>query len=400
MMVAVSAAASALICFVNAFFIRPDSEKEAIIQQELASNCYQIESICERIGLWEKRIVSIRNSPALNQLRYSLAVPAWQAKITEYRTVTLPALELKKLQLQAELSGFDRNLTERFIIVCREKFLLRMSAILIFLLAMPLVISLVVYFVIARFAERVCPFYLPDTPQTPSGVTISPATPSLTVKISGREHFYLRPNWCRAKSSITAATRFIWKKSAPLVSFAADLFELIDFSADGGSCGEFTVTPPVENLMISEISLEENSSIILRPRHLIGVSDGIRIRTIWDFSPVNIICGRIRQIQFCGKGRILIAGAWGIEAGVVSGHPHVIEEEMIVAVSGDSGYAPFRSATWWHYFRKKSPLFNIRILSGTVICQNHPWEYRKPNASLLERCVNFFLNAVGSFLGF
>lgn len=394
-----SASAALFLCLLSAFIQRPDAAKIAAVQQELDRTCYRIEAINERISLWEKRIEEIDRATLAVRIRYYFAVPAWKAKIVEYRTVTLPALELQKIELKLAQRGFEESFGEKFLTECSRIFLPLFASIFLILLILPLTASLAVYFIFARFAEKHPPVYLPDTPVFHPDFRISEAAPLLNIKLSGTEHFYLRPAWCRAKNSISTAGKLFWNWKAPLVSFAAGLFELADLSADGSNCGEFTVSPPADNLMIAEITLNGQSSIILRPRHLIGVTDGIKIRTFWNFSIHNLITGKLRQVQFYGKGRILIAGAWGINSVTVTGHPHLVDEKMLIAISGDGAYTVHRSGTWWHYFRRKSSLFSSKIVFGTFVLQNHQWDYRRPGATWMEKFVNLFLNGVGSFLG-
>ena len=398
-LLAASALAALFLCLLTTFFQRPDAEKIAAVQQELDRVQHRIESINERIALWERQISKINSSPLTVRARYYFAIPAWKAKIIEYRTVTLPALELQKVELQLSLNGFDETLSDKFALICRQKFLIFFVSVLLLLIFYPPLVSLLIYFIFARYAEKFHPVYLPDPPRFERCFSITPALPMQTIQISGEEHYYLRPGWCRAGNSVATATKFMWKWSSPLISAASGLIELADISAEGGNCGEFTVTPPVNDLMISEITLDGTGSVILRPRHLIGVTGDIKVRSIWNFSIHNILSGKLRQVQFYGTGRILIAGAWGISEKSVTGHPYMIDDRMIIALSGDSGYTICRAGSWWHYFRKKSPLFNVRVLFGKVILQNHLWDYRRPDATLLEKIVNLSLNGIGSFLG-
>lgn len=398
-LLAASALAALFLCLLTALFQRPDAGKIATVQQELDRLQYRIESINERIALWEKQITEISRATPLIRIRYYFTIPAWKAKIIEYRTVTLPALELQKVEHQLVLNGFEDNFSDKFALICRQNFLTLFVSLLLLLIFYPLIASLLIYFVFARYAERFRPVYLPDDPEFEPAFSITPAVPVQTVQVSGSEHYFLRPGWCRAGNSVSTATKFMWKWSSPLISAAAGLIELADLSAESGNRGEFTVTPPVNDLMISEITLDGSGSIILRPRHLIGITGDIKVRTIWNFSIHNLLSGKLRQVQFYGTGRILIAGAWGIYGKNVTGHPHMIDDRMIIALSGDSGYTVCRTGSWWHYFRKTSPLFNVRVLFGKVILQNHLWDYRRPDATLIEKIVNLFLNGIGSFLG-
>ena len=62
----------------------------------------------------------------------------------------------------------------------------------------------------------------------------------------------------------------------------------------------------MQDLFIGEINLEGTNGLVIRPKHLIGVTDGVKIRTIWNFGLHNLFSGRIRQVILYGKGRIII----------------------------------------------------------------------------------------------
>ena len=172
----------------------------------------------------------------------------------------------------------------------------------ILLALLPLVVSLLVYFVIAYFVEKSAPITaLKKAPETVN-IDLKKSKAALTAELFANQHLYLRGGWKGASCGMNARTKFMWKWSAPLVTFAADLFELIDFSPEEEK-GEIIITSPLPDFYIGEITLNDNSAIVIRPRFLVGVTDNIKIKTVWSLKLHNIFSGKIRQIILYGRTR-------------------------------------------------------------------------------------------------
>ena len=272
--------------------------------------------------------------------------------------------------------------------------------IFIFLLFFPLIASAILYYGFAKVVEGFRPIIIDGSNGNVVDIAVSESDVSIDIELSGKEHLYLRGGWCKKKSGVNAVTRLMWKWDAPLVTFAADLFELVDFSAAGSSPGKLTVTAPDPDMFISRIDLGPGRAIVIRPRHLIGVTDGIRIKTYWNFSLHNILAGKIRQIVLEGDGFILVSGSWGISSSTVAGDNSKIESNLLIGYDAHASYSLCRTETFWHYFRKEASLFDVKVEDGTFVTQNNSWAYSNKNASFIERAATAFLNGIGSILGF
>ena len=150
---------------------------------------------------------------------------------------------------------------------------------------------------------------------------------------------------------------------------------------------------------IGEICLTDDRAIVIRPRYLIGVSDGIKIETFWNFKIHNILAGRIRQIILKGKGRIFIYGYQGLQDRTAIQKDHKIESNRMIGYDAHAAYSLCRTETWWHYFRQEAELFDVKIKDGVFITQTVAGIYHNPNVNLLEKSINFILNGIGSILG-
>ena len=326
----------------------------------------------------------------------------WKKYFNKYKNYR-DKLKIKDLAeeiilVNAQKLGADPGRWDEIIKNCRKNIFLYAFYIFVLLALSPLLVSLLIYFVIARFVEKSAPITaLKKSPATQS-IDMTKAKAALTTHISGNEHLYLRGGWKGATCDLQAQTKFMWKWQAPLITFAADLFELVDFSAENSE-GDITITAPEPDYYIAEIALHRNSAIVIRPRHLIGITDGIKIKTVWNLKLHNILSGRIRQVILYGNGRVFIYGTQGVTENNAVENNYKIEAARLLGYDAHAAYSLCRTETWWHYFRKEAALFDIKIEKGVFLTQTISHTYNKTKQNAIEKCVNFILNGIGSFLG-
>ena len=326
----------------------------------------------------------------------------WKKYWNEYKNyqdrLKIFALKAEIESANAQKLGADPEFWDAVIKNCRKDIFLYAFYIFVLLALSPLLVSLMTYFVIARFVEKSAPIAaLKKAPATQS-IDMTKAQAALTTHLSGNEHLYLRGGWKGATCNLQAQTRFMWQWQAPLITFAADLFELVDFSAENSE-GDITITAPEPDYYIAEIALPSNSAIVIRPRHLIGITDGIKIKTVWNLRLHNILAGRVRQVILYGNGRVFIYGTQGITENNAVKNNYKIEAARLLGYDAHASYSLCRTETWWHYFRKEAALFDIKIEKGIFLTQTISYTYSKTKQNAIEKCVNFVLNGIGSFLG-
>lgn len=273
------------------------------------------------------------------------------------------------------------------------------AVFLLFLL--PLLLKLVMYYGVARLVESLPPQRL-TLPDIEGGhVRFISGGPALDVQVAPGGKLLLRAgDWGKKRTGVTARTRFMWSWRHSFVSFAADLCELVEFSAGTDAPGMVTIASPVPNFFISRIDLA-GGAVCLRPKFLVGFTGDVSIRTKWSFHLHNLLSGRIRQIVLAGEGTLLIAGAWGADA--VRAEPQEpcrVEDGLLIGYEVPAEYALCRTETFWHYLRGQTTLFDRQVSGGMCFTQNSRIAYRKPGESLLERTVNAVLNGVGCLFGF
>ena len=312
----------------------------------------------------------------------------------------IPKLNSDIAILYSQQYGADRTFINVLLDKCKHHLFSYSIYIFILLLLFPLLRSLIMYYLVAPMIEKVTPIKATKKKENTENISIETQKAILNVRLKNNECLYLRGDWIGERVSVKVKTRFMWKWTAPLVTFAADLFELKECSSNKkDEESEIIITAPQPDLYIGEICLTDDRAIVIRPRYLIGVSDGIKIETFWNFKIHNILAGRIRQIILKGKGRIFIYGYQGLQDRTAIQKDHKIESNRMIGYDAHAAYSLCRTETWWHYFRQEAELFDVKIKDGVFITQTVAGIYHNPNVNLLEKSINFILNGIGSILG-
>ena len=380
-----SAVASLCVILIMTLFSQRSVARLAEINSEISRLELKLGIYEERLAGWKKR---------------AKAYSWWlKSPIKYYEYVKIPILRLRLTTLYAERVA-DSSFWEELQVNLGHKFGTYFIRIFILLIFLPLIISLIMYYCIARAVEKLAPIKAIKSSSNSHKLLLSTTRAVSKVRLRPGEHIYLRGNWIGSRCDVNVKTRFMWKWNAPVITFAADLFELKEFRAENNRQGEISITAPEPDLHIGEIDLHNNRAIVIRPRYLIGVSDGVKIKTFWNFSLHNILAGKIRQVILFGSGRIFIYGIQGIDDLTAQNKNFKIESSLLIGYDAHAAYSLCRTETWWHYFRKESELFDIQIQDGVFIKQATRGVYSNPAANWLEKFVNFILNGIGSVLGF
>jgi len=364
----------------------------------------------EKLRIMQEEIEQLRNESGF------VARTTNQAVILKRQLYDIPALQMERLSLLSEMVRADQDISgnQKELAVKNSpsfpdyfkhawkiygKRYLLWTAFLIFFA--PFLWALFVYYIAAALVEKMRPFVLEDSGYLPFGGISPEVDAKLVFPLRGKTRLFLRSGWCKKRLNTVTVMKLIWNWRYPFVSIAADLCELISYRAEEGKEGTVTITAPYEDLFIARVDLTEETAFVIRPKYLVGVTDGIQVRTHWSFSPHRLLSGRIRQIILCGKGSIFVAGSWGVEAETVkAGENSRIEAKMLLGYEALARYSLCRTETFWHYFRGRSELFDIRIGEGLFLTQNNAWAAAKAKTSAFERGLEVLLNGIGHLLGF
>ncbi len=269
------------------------------------------------------------------------------------------------------------------------------------LFAAPLLWALFMYYAVAALVARFPPLAIRNLPDNPRRPVARENGMAIEFRLGGKPLLLRSGDWGKKRCDAVAHTRFMWNWRYPLVSFAADLCELTAFTSRPGRDGRVTITSPYADWFIQQIDLNGSNGLVVRPRHLVGVTGDVKIRTRWSLNFHNLVSGRWRQIILHGEGSVFIAGSWGVEVTEPApGDDHRIEDNLLLAYEAGAEYSLAPTETFWHYYRHQASLFDQKIVRGTFFTQNNNSAAPAGQKTPLERFVNIFLNGVGGLLGF
>ena len=324
---------------------------------------------------------------------------------------TLNALVREKDNLVSRLEEIPKSVYNEFSLEWNKRGIkILLFTICLVLFTPPLWLVFMYYFA-AAIVEKFPPIRIKskcagDAPEP----TFHRAARSITFTIPEGRKFYLRAqggDWGKERRDVTCRTKLMWRWGAPLVSIAADLVELLAYrnAPDAKTPGQIKLTSPRDDeVYIQQIELNGGPGLVLTPRHVIGLTDDIEVRTVWSFKLHNIISMRLRHIVFFGTGTIFIIGGRGIDVQKIepgSSAVHKIEDGVLVGYVPGAAYSLCRTQTFWAYFRGMTSLLDYKLCGGTFLTQNLVGKQEKEVlGSGLDRFLSVLQNGIGKLLGF
>lgn len=282
---------------------------------------------------------------------------------------------------------FSGSLQERLRVWAKRwkltKILRTAAVALALIIAMPFLIRLLCYFVLAPLAMRRPEIRL-KVPQG-KGVGIAPTAPSATsvaLRLEPGEELLVRQDYLQA-SSHASATRtqwFIdWKK--PITSVATGLTFLTRIRGDG----EVTTVSAVRDGLaeVTILTLPEGAACVLQPRALAAVAQPIRcplrITRHWRLGSLNAwLTLQLRYLIFHGPARLVLKGGRGVRVEAVQ-QGRIFGQDQLVGFSAGLGYSVTRTETFWPYFLGREQLLKDRVMEGegVLIVEEAPLTTRR-----------------------
>lgn len=342
--------------------------------------------------------------------RLDLQIETLESTIARYKD-TLDRLDKNRQLLVFQLEGVTHSLTETVSNEWNTNGLRILLFTICFVLLTPPLWLVFMYYVVAALVEKFPPIRIKvrddDGAHEP---VFHRSARSITFTIPEGRKFYLRAqggDWGKERRDVTCRTKFMWRWKAPLVSIAADLVELLAYRGEPGAKnpGQIKLTSPKDDeVYIQQIELNGGPGLVLTPRHVIGLTDDVEVRTVWSFKLHNLISMRLRHIVFFGTGTIFIIGGRGIDVQRIepgSCEVHKIEDGVLVGYVPGAAYSLCRTQTFWAYFRGMTSLLDYKLCGGTFLTQNLVGRSEKEVlGSGLDRFLSVLLNGIGKLLGF
>lgn len=323
------------------------------------------------------------------------------------KQMAFDALQNQKNQLEKQLNKLNElvhSKADSFWVRVRDAFSSRWVSVFIhvtlILLLTPILWSLFEFYVLAALVGQCKPFRF-DIPFRKDTIVVPENSSSqLAFPMAPGDIVYTRAKWVTQRENVSARTKFLWSWSSILVSLAAELIEMVEFRTEPGQPGKIVLASPEDaDDHLLRIDLKDSAGIVLKPRYVIALTPGIRLKTRWSFQLHNLLSGRIRQIIFYGTGTLFITGYMNINHDAPGKHAACrIEDGLILGYDMTMRFSLARTETFWHYFRGKASLFDFQVLGeGIVFTQA---QVSRGRGLMGDTWFVRLIRALGQFIGF
>ena len=302
---------------------------------------------------------------------------------------------LKNLAIQyKELTWFEAHLK-------RISWTIYLTAA--FLLFAPMLNKLFWYFGPGRWIEKQKPYQieLNESADDSLQVSISDQKQIELLLSEGDEIVIKEGYYSNFSEVLEKQNRWIWKGSAWLISYAAQLVEMTHFKAPPEDSGKISLISRHPDFYLVKLSLKNCPGIVLKPQHIIAISGDIDLRTKWQFFSIhNWMRLVFRHIIFCGSGNIYVALHGGSHSTDHASQAHRLKEEHLVAYESSAKLALVRNENLWHYICGKSNLFDYKFTNQAFkLLQNQSHSPALEDGKS-KRFIDIILSSLGKILGF
>lgn len=239
------------------------------------------------------------------------------------------------------------------------------------IIAMPYLIRLICYFVLAPAVMR-RPVIRLGVPGG-AGVAIPPAdrsTTSVGVKLAAGEELLVRQDYLQTTSHAAAkGTQWFLDWRHPITSIATGLTFLTRIRGEG----EVTTVSAVQNPFaeVTVVTLPEGAACVLQPRALAAVAQPsrrpLRVTGHWRLFSLNAwLTMQLRYLVFHGPARLVIMGGRGVRVERAE-QGRIFGQHQLVGFSCDLAYSVTRVETFWPYFFGREQLLKDRVEPGEGI---------------------------------
>lgn len=250
--------------------------------------------------------------------------------------------------------------------------ILRNAALLFaVILAVPLLIRLLFYFVLAPIAERRPAIRLFPDERAPVPIPAAPRSQtSVSVRLEDGEELLVRQGFLQATSEIGSKdTQWLLDWRHPLSSIASGLTFLTRICGEGARTTVSAVRDPLAEVTL--VDLPPGASCVLHPRALAAVVQRadrpLKITTHWRLASLHAwLTLQLRYIVFHGPNRLVIKGSRGVRVERAE-HGRIFGPDQLVGFSSDLAYSVRRTETFWPYFLGREQLLKDRVEGGSGV---------------------------------
>lgn len=265
----------------------------------------------------------------------------------------------------------------------------------------PFVWRCIAYFLLAPLARRAPPIHLvPES--APGDASAAAPARSLQLRVPPGETFYFRPGCVQQRRDAATASKWARFPSSPLVTSAGKLFGLTRVRAESAARPATVVLSSADpDVYFTVLEMRDHPGFVLHPRHIVGLSRGIGVRTRWQIWRWHaLLTGQFRYILFYGTGSLVLQGTGGVLADSGTDNPSKIEASAVAGFDSRASYATTRTEQWLAYVFGFGgvPLMDDQFAGPFLFLREVSPGVRAGN--LIHRALGAVLSAIGKFLGF
>ena len=283
-------------------------------------------------------------------------------QIQQQTAARVAGLQQEVSDLEHQIAAASATPTGRVLVVVQEHW--RVGLLVgVAVLLLPLIARVIWYFLIAPLATLAKPVRLASVRGQRGAFSCTQALKRLTVDLGPGESLFARASCVKDyPAAVGKRTRLVWNWSAPLISYAAGLWELtrVDGGESGCSVSLWSGDDADQQLVL--IDLGNHPGLVFRPRHLVGVihePGKLRLRRKWRLLSLHAWCTlQLRYILLEGTGRVVLSALGGIEAATPASEERCVTQSAVAGFEGRLRYSVRRNETFWPYLRGREPLFD------------------------------------------
>lgn len=236
------------------------------------------------------------------------------------------------------------------------------------ILALPLLIRCLFYFVLAPMAERRPSIRLSLNGESEAAMPVAePSRTSVTIELREGEELLVRQGFLQSTSEAGSKhTQWLLDLRHPLSSIASGLTFLTHIRGAGSRITVSAVRDPLAEVTV--LLLARGTSCVLHPRALAAVAQSadepLKITRHWRLASLHAwLTLQLRYLVFHGPAQLIVKGSRGVrvepaESGRIFG------QQQLVGFSTQLAYTVRRTETFWPYLLGHEQLLKDRVHEG------------------------------------
>ena len=234
----------------------------------------------------------------------------------------------------------------------------------------------------------------------PGSASAAAPARSLQLRVPPGETFYFRPGCVQQRRDAATGSKWARFPLSPLVTSAGNLFGLTRVRAESAARPATVVLSSGDpDVYFTVLEMRDHPGFVLHPRHIVGLSRGIGVRTQWQIWRWHaLLTGQVRFILFHGTGSVVLQGTGGVLADSGAENPSKIEESAVAGFDSRASYTTTRTEQSLAYVFGGVPLMDDQFAGPFLFLREVSPGVRAGN--LIHRMFGAVWSAIGKFLGF